>query len=58
MKNRRVDIDLGRKLKKVESFQLSEPSDLRPLGLFAQAEQSAGFAEGSPPQSVGKKIGF
>jgi len=54
MKNRRIGIDLGRKLKKLESFQLPKPSDLRPLGPFTQTGQSPDFAE-TAAMEVGRR---
>jgi len=44
MENRHVGMILGRKLKKLESFQLSKPSDLSHLYLVPHLPKSAKFA--------------
>ena len=45
IENRLIGIDLARKLKKVQSFQLTKLSDLRSLGYLAQTKKSIGFAQ-------------
>jgi hypothetical protein len=44
IENRLNRITLVRKLKKLESFQLTKPSDFRDLELFAQSIQSTKFS--------------
>jgi hypothetical protein len=45
MENRLVAFDGIQNLKKLETFQLSKPSDLRTLGSVTQSKQMAKFAE-------------
>jgi len=45
MENRLAAFDGTRNLKKLASFQLSKPSDLRALGSVTQSKQLAKFAE-------------
>jgi hypothetical protein len=45
MRNRLIGIDVARKPKKLQSFQLEKLSDLRSLGYLAQSRKSLGFAQ-------------
>ena len=45
MQNRLASLDLARKLKKTQSFQLVKFSDLRSLGYLTQTKQSSGFVQ-------------